>query len=224
MIRASVATVGVAPGTTTLRLDGATAQCGQRGGISGPNCPGPIESGWTWKPSTGKPWTPTELTSQKSYRIYGDRAQLKSAGLGIVLSPYGKVPGAAPWEINRTGPSITPNLTPFDPQYNQRGERGWYYDTPLGAIPTDAELSKNLCYTPVESGWVYGNNSYIPGPWVPPNGWNPAGQWGPPTSLSGLGFVDNVTTHNRLILLFTAISATAIALSAYYTIKRGCRR
>lgn len=47
-------------------------------------------------------------------------------------------------------------------------------------------------------------------------------------SLQGGGrlgsWLDDITTHNRLILFFTALSSIAIATSAYYTVKHGCRR
>lgn len=232
MIRASVVpTVGIAPGTTTLRLNGASCS----NGLKGPSCPpDPAKMpGSSWVPPKG--WKFTELTGPgsgmtkpKFYNPYADIASLKQAGLGIVLSPDGRVPGAYPWEINRTGPSNAPQLTPFDPQYNQRGERGYYYDTQLGSsIPTDAEQGRNLCYTPVQNGWVYAKEGYIPGPWTPPNGWSPAGAYGPPTSLTGPGmlgsFVDDVTTHNRLLLFFTALSSVAIAATACYTIFKKCR-
>jgi hypothetical protein len=106
--------------------------------------------------------------------------------LGIVLTPYGQIKNAYPWEITSSGPDNAPQLPPFDPYYNQRGEQGFYYDTALGApfrapfgvagpsvrrvlggIPTDAELAPHRGYTPVRSGWIRTANGYMPPPWTP---------------------------------------------------------
>lgn len=140
--------------------------------------------------------------------------------LGLVLTPYGYVRGAYPFEINKSGPSEGEQLCPADPYYFQRGEYGFFYDTPfggtglgnpfrflsprywqarkalkgLGAIPTDAEIGQYYYswYTPVQSAWVYAKdpNRYIPGPWVPPHNVSEIGPFGPMTSLRGLGTVE----------------------------------
>jgi hypothetical protein len=97
--------------------------------------------------------------------------------LGVILTPYPEIAQARGGQGNY--------LEPYDPYYNQRGERGWYHDTQLGDIPTDAELATAYGYTPVNSGWINAREGYITGPWR--GGWDPAGAYGPPTSLSGLG-------------------------------------
>jgi hypothetical protein len=111
-------------------------------------------------------------------------------GLGIILTPYGKIPGAYPSEISRTTHGGR-YLCPADPQYNQRGEAGFYYDTPLGAaprkltwgerralkkaglgdIPNDFELARVRGILTPNQGWVATQNGAYPGAWVPPNGW-----------------------------------------------------
>jgi hypothetical protein len=110
--------------------------------------------------------------------------------LGVILMPQGYVPGTWNTEIAQTRGGNGTFLQPFDPFFNTRGERGWYYDTQmgdaLGKIPTDAEVAKQyVTYTPVKAGWINasGPNRYIPSPWR--FGWDPAGAYGPQTSLSG---------------------------------------
>jgi len=105
--------------------------------------------------------------------------------LGFIVAPFGQIPGAYPSPIAYSYGGNGKYLCPADPQFHQRGEGGFYYDTALGAIPTDAELAKNYGYTPVTSGWVAAKEGYFPSPWNPPNGWNPAGAYGPQMSLSG---------------------------------------
>jgi hypothetical protein len=167
--------------------------------------------------------------------------------LGFIVAPLGQeVPGQYPNEINYThGPGEY--LCPFDPQWNQRGEQGMYYDTPLGgpAIPTDAELATVYGYTPVMAAWVKAKEGYFPGPWRTPGGWNPAGKWGPPMSLSGVGQVADVTlpsgtttpeaqaivnalnAQNARIFKVTVISTAIVAVAALinsYRIVRQLRR
>ena len=68
----------------------------------------------------------------------------------MILAPYGQIPGAYPNEI---GYSYGPNgtyLCPHDPQFNSRGEAGFYYDTPLGGLREagcswNAPCSQNPC-------------------------------------------------------------------------------
>jgi hypothetical protein len=175
-------------------------------------------------PSAGTRWT--------VYDPYPNGASLKS-GLGFVLTP---------WEINRTLPNERPYLKPFDPQYITRGERGFYYDTPLGGlgeIPTDAEYARDICYTPVKSGWIYSKEGYIPPPYVPPNEWRPvAPQYGPPTSLSGLGGVgvsldraagnlgdatDELVKHQKKMFYLSIVSTLAVAAVAIATVAKTLR-
>lgn len=148
--------------------------------------------------------------------------------LGIVLTPFGRVQDGYPFQIDGSGPDYRPHLKPFDPYYQQRGEAGFYSDTPLGqiglgnqmghgqqqvavspfptsgpqvrpmspqgnytrlthvhaaaqralggslgAIPTDAELARNLCYTPVHSGWIRTATGFVAPPWTPGYGPGP---------------------------------------------------
>ena len=53
--------------------------------------------------------------------------------LGIILAPYGKIPGAYPSAINYSYGGGGQYLCPEDPFFNTRGEQGFYYDTYLGA-------------------------------------------------------------------------------------------
>lgn len=133
----------------------------------------------------------------------------------MILAPYGHVPGAFPYEIGYAYGPAGPNdyLCPKDPQWNTKGEQGFYYDTSLGhvtqkpglftriknkiaarraarasgfaGIPTDAELASVYGFTPVMSGWIATDQGYVTGPLMP-NGWRAAGAFGPPTSLNGL--------------------------------------
>jgi hypothetical protein len=107
--------------------------------------------------------------------------------------------------------------------FNTRGEVGWYYDTQLGAIPTDAELAKTYqCYTPVNSGWINAKEGFITGPWR--FGWDPAGQYGPPTSLTGLGdqsavdVVAAMQAQNMRMFKLAIVSTAAVSISAMFTL------
>lgn len=169
--------------------------------------------------------------------------------LGLVLTPYGYVPDAYPFEINKSGPSNGSMLCPPDPYYLQRGEYGFFHDTPfggpritaLGAIPTDEEIGKHYYswYTPVQSGWVYAKEPkrYIPGPWVPPHNESPIGPFGPRTSLRGLAesIIDSAVTktedsadklirvieeHQRKQFTLSALGTAAAVLASSFTIYR----
>lgn len=59
--------------------------------------------------------------------------------LGIILTPYGKIPGAYPSEIAYSYGGDGTFMCPDDPYYNQRGEVGLYYDTQLGGLGTITE-------------------------------------------------------------------------------------
>lgn len=145
--------------------------------------------------------------------------------LGVILTPFGaNGPG---WyaEINRAYggkgtylPQPGPHPT-VDRFHNSRGEVGWYYDTQLGAIPTDAELAKTyVCYTPVATGEINAEQGFIPGPWR--FGWDPAGKYGPPTSLSGLPFRSLSWPMNALIVGVGGFAA----LTLYRKLKRKRKR
>lgn len=109
--------------------------------------------------------------------------------LGFIPAPMGqKVPGQYPNQIQYSYGGDGHYLCPHDPQFNQTGEIGMYYDTPLGGpqIPTDAELATVYGRTPVAGAWITAREGYFPSPWHPPGGWNPAGAWGPQPSLHGI--------------------------------------
>lgn len=52
--------------------------------------------------------------------------------LGIILAPYGKIPGAYPSAINYSYGGDGQYLCPEDPQFNERDQQGMYFDTMLG--------------------------------------------------------------------------------------------
>jgi hypothetical protein len=56
--------------------------------------------------------------------------------LGIILAPYGQIPGAYPSEIGYSYGGNGEFSVPYDPFYNTRGEPGFYHDTQLGRLPT----------------------------------------------------------------------------------------
>lgn len=53
--------------------------------------------------------------------------------LGVVLAPYGKIPGAFPSGIVYSYGGQGQYEEPFDPGWNTRGEAWFYHDTQLGA-------------------------------------------------------------------------------------------
>jgi hypothetical protein len=116
--------------------------------------------------------------------------------LGVVLAPYGYIPGAFPSGITQSrGAGSGGYNQPYDPYYNMRGEAGFFHDTALGrakpswwqrwkarralrglgAIPTDFEMAQNMGYTPVASAWVASDQGYLTPPWLPPDGWAQGG-------------------------------------------------
>lgn len=166
--------------------------------------------------------------------------------LGVVLTPYGNIPGSYPAAITHSYRGATSWAQPFDPQFYARGETGYYYDTELGspgkriglglgAIPTDFDLAKRYGFLPVGAGWTVTKQGYQPGGWLPPDGGYP-GQ--PPATrlavvpLSGLGGVpaqqpataDDVLAlmaqHNDRVFALTLVSTSAVAISALITIFR----
>ena len=169
------------------------------------------------------PWRPFRRRRRwaRMWNPYATVADMN--GLGFVLTQGGG------WEINRTLPGGAPYLKPFDPLYNPRGEQGLYYDTQLGAIPTDAEIGPNECYTPVQSAWIYAKEGYIPPPYVPPSEWRPvAAQYGPPTSLGEATAADaavqELSRHQRRMFYLTAMSTAAIVTVASINIYRAMKQ
>jgi hypothetical protein len=140
--------------------------------------------------------------------------------LGFILAPLGqKVPGQFPNEINYAYGGAGTYLCPPDPQWNQNGEQGLYYDTRLGGlgdIPTDAELARNYGYTPVTSAWINAKEGFFPAPWRTPGGWDPAGAYGPPMSLSGA-----MSTSS---LVMYGLPVVGLAAIAYWFLKKKKKR
>jgi hypothetical protein len=140
-------------------------------------------------------------------------------GLGFILAPLGQeVPGQYPNQIEDAIGGSGSYLCPPDPQFNQNGEAGLYYDTALGGlgdggIPTDAELAKVYGYTPVIGGWINAAEGYFPAPWIPPGGWNAAGgagsPYGPQVSLSGLRGASDGSTPSWLVVAVVAVLGLA---------------
>jgi len=117
----------------------------------------------------------------------------RHTNLGIVLAPYGDISPLMYSEISATMQNIHHQCGPFDPQYMQNGEAGYYYDTPLGSAqstwqqwkakwfgapnlgnvspPSDLQLSRIYGYTPQMSSYVpFKNVTWTIAPWTPPNG------------------------------------------------------
>lgn len=127
--------------------------------------------------------------------------------LGIILAPYGKIPGAYPSEIGFSYGGNGTFLCPTDDAlYQTRGEMGWYHDTQfgapsrkmgfferlrarrvgralsglgLGSVPSDFDLAPTYGWVPMIDGWVSAKEGFNVGSWIPPNGWGPAGGYGP---------------------------------------------
>lgn len=166
--------------------------------------------------------------------------------LGVVLTPYGKIPGGyPPAGITYSRKGSTEFLCSgdyLDPQFNSRGEAGYYYDTPLGApskpgwftrmraraaarklglrdIPTDFDLAKVRGYLPVQAGWVTTEQGYQTGPWLPPHGEyppNPSRQVVPLAGLQGLREGEPATTED-VIAAMMAHNDRIFALSLVST-------
>ena len=156
------------------------------------------------------------------------------APLGIVLSPHGYVPGSFPYEISAQTVGGR-QLCPQDPYQFQRGEYGFYSDTPFGEIPTDFEKATAYQYTPVTAGWISTNRGYYPGHWMPPDGG--ATWWGPPvapvsaaTPAQPVGLADAaddvvqiLAEHQRKQFMLSLLSTTAIVASSLITMYRTYR-
>lgn len=149
--------------------------------------------------------------------------------LGVILSPFGAHGPGWGTEISKAYGGKGTYLQPARPYpttdrfFNTRGEVGYYYDTQLGDIPTDAELTKTYqCYTPVNSGWINAKEGYITGPWR--FGWDPAGAYGPQTSLSGLreasatDVLAAMQAHNKRMFNLAIVSTAAVSISAMFTL------
>lgn len=171
--------------------------------------------------------------------------------LGIILTPYGQIPGAYPSEIARTTGG-GPFLCPFDPQYATRGSAGLYYDTQLGRarvpiagaqlrggladIPNDFEIAKVRGTLTPNAGWVDTYAGAYNQPWVPPNGWSPTTpaqvkiNYGSPTQQLGDATTDAVTAvvnelneHHRRMFFLSAFSTAAVVVTSLISAIRTAR-
>lgn len=106
-----------------------------------------------------------------------------------------------------------PFLCPFDPQYNRRGERGYYYDTPLGAVPTNAEIAYNRGYYPVLDGLGAATDPVV-------TAMTPAS---PPLTSSADEVMAAINAHNQKMFALSVISTVAVAFSAVLTAYRTSR-
>lgn len=157
--------------------------------------------------------------------------------LGVILTPYGHTPGYPPAGITRSVRGATRWLGPFDPQHYTRDDTGYYYDTPLGNIPTDFELAKREGFLPVASGWVTTQQGYQTGGWLPPKGWYPGQPQAVRIPLQPLGLTRGlgealppvpqtsppvtaedvlavIAAHNERVFALTFVSTMAVAISA----------
>lgn len=127
----------------------------------------------------------------------------------------------------------------YDKQYHERGNPGMYYDTQLGRIPSDLELSRSWGFVPMTSGVAsFRQQAWAPLPWVARIGtWTPEGirPWAPPFKdgrvLRGVGqeIVEDVAPapmdpaqaavfelkrHQDRVFALSVVSAIAIASTA----------
>lgn len=161
--------------------------------------------------------------------------------LGVVLTPYGHIPGSFPTGTTFSSKGATSWAAPFDPQFYARGEAGYYYDTPLGGLrgaPTDFELARRTGYLPVNSGWTVTNRGYQPGNWLPPAGGYPGqpmatryplvprglGELPAPMASPQPATAEDVlavmAAHNDRVFALTLVSTAAVTISAMITIFR----
>jgi hypothetical protein len=151
--------------------------------------------------------------------------------LGIILSPYGKIPGSFPSGIQYSYGGAE-SLCPEDLLYNTRGEVGFYGDTQLGrSLVTDFDVAPVYGWTPMHDGGVASTDGYYPGGWIPPNGWNPADPYGAhfvPKGLGDPGAIDTNTAsvvatmedQNKKMFTLQFIATLAVATSAVVALMR----
>lgn len=123
-----------------------------------------------------------------------------------------------PWNVTASGGARQDYLAPWDPQWNTRGEVGFYYDTQLGrlgnpgflakigsfgqrvkaklglgSMPTEFEIARGcqMPYTPAMSSWIATKEGYVTQPW--PRGDNYAPSVAQPGWPAMLGEADPMT-------------------------------
>lgn len=184
--------VGVSPGTTTFTLNGTTyvdcpADAARIDVLKIPGDPG--------YRAPSKPAATAAKALRRVQRAFSPYGTFESlSGLGLVLAPEGDISPAPYSEVGAVMQNWRTRCGPNDPQFNTRGEAGYYYDTQLGGVgPSDLQLSRIYGYTPVVNSWVpFKRMTWTIAPWVPPTG--DAG-WGYPTigpALRGLAGATNV--------------------------------
>mgnify|MGYP001575285331 CR=1 FL=1 len=144
------------------------------------------------------------------YSPYADLPSMH--GLGVILEPP---------EINRTGPGGFP-FYPSDAGYYTRGEPGLYYDSPIGAIPTDDDLARNICTTPVQSGWIHTATGTVQVPHIGPVQSAGLGALGETISETAT-MVGELARHQRRMFYLSFVStialATMSALHVFYLLR-----
>lgn len=231
-------TVGVSPGTTTIALGGSWCEScipPQRPIQAGPMIPG-YPSNWT-EIGLGPAAT---MGPTNPYASEAELRGIRGGGLGLIPVPYGYQPGVPSGEVVGTYVD-SQGRRGCDPQHNEYGEEGHYYDTKLGgnpgfarAMPTDAELATGSNYTPVNSQWIKDASGRMwPLPWMPPNGWDVnAGRAGPQPTPPLSGLRDAVppapvaSTHEDKMFwigIVSAGAAVAIAGVSIVSLLRGAR-
>lgn len=205
--------VGVAPGTTAFALNGTQYV----------DCPAdaaridvlkiPTNPGYRNPPKGAAVQTAANALRrvQRALSPYGTFENMSGAlgrGLGIVLAPYGDISPEPPGEIAATMQNWRTRCGPNDPQFNTRGEAGYYYDGLAGvAPPGDLEMSRIYGYTPVVNSWVpFKKLTWTMAPWVPRSGYEGQGYptIGPALrgaadswSASGVAFYQTMTQNMR---------------------------
>lgn len=149
-----------------------------------------------------------------------------------------------PYNVNESRGARGNYLPPEDPQWNERGEAGYYYDTQLGTsaieygargpvkrtlqkikaklglagIPTDFQAAIDG-YTPVTSGWVATQQGYVTTPW-PRAGMNmtpPMQTPGWPSGLAGLRDAAPAASAADVLAVLNAHNDRIFALSLIST-------
>jgi hypothetical protein len=240
--------VGVAPGTTTLQLGAPPSKgesCLYYGSVN------TMGSGWpaaAMATAAGMPSTAAATAAvarggaQNPYASEAELKGLRGGGLGYIITPTGYTPGKVPWEV--VGLYTDANgRRGCDPQHYERGEAGFYFDTPLGGLgrgmPTDAQMSIQNGWTPTFGpGYMPVDHQMVPTadgrllplPWVPPDGWNPAGNsgpawaWGRKPSQLGEITEDEVRANadrQYKLLLYGTIGSLALGLGTFLVSMRG---
>jgi hypothetical protein len=157
-LQVSRATVGVAPGTTTIQLgDCNPAQARKQ------------------RKLFFKAAQVLLATKQRIGRWFNPYATVEDlkGGLGIVLAPHGDVSPSPYAEVVMATKNYGPGAYcgTGDKQYYTHGSPAMYHDT-LGAVPSDLQLSRVFGFMPFMNGGLipFKETAWSPPPWYPPHG------------------------------------------------------